>query len=406
MIDVSHPAAGDVPALQPLAYHQDVVRFLREHEPDVWRWAGSATAQEAHAEAVRADLLRQTYRLDDAAHPELHRAARSAAARLGLEVPVALYQATDGPMNAALYFLPGEAHIVFSGPLLERLQGAELEAVLGHELSHYRLWSADDGLYHAADRILGTTAADPRASAAQVQTARLYRLFTEAYADRGAVVACGALEPAVAALVKTQTGLASVSAASYLKQADEIVGKPGWTAAGSSHPEVFVRARALRLWREGDVQAEAWLSAALCGPLRLDGADLIAQQALGQLTRRVLQRMLAPAWMRSEATLAHARRFFADFEPAPAPDDTLAADIAAADACHDYVAALLLDLATVDRDMEDLPLAAALELGRAWGITTALDARVLRDLKLTKRQFNKLNQDAAKLVQKAEAAHA
>lgn len=406
MTDALHPAAADLPALQALAYHQDVVHYLREQEPDVWRWAGSATAQDEHAEAVRADLLRQTYRLDEDAHPELHRAARSAAGRLGLDVPVQLYQATDGPMNAALYFLPGEAHIVFSGPLLERLQGAELEAVLGHELAHYRLWSTHGGVFHAADRILGATAADPRASAAQVQTARLYRLFTEAYADRGAVVACAALEPAVTALVKVQTGLANVSAASYLKQADEIVGKPGWTVAGSSHPEVFVRARALRLWREGDAQAEAWLSSALCGPLRLDGADLIAQQALGRLTRRVLQRALSPAWMRSEATLAHACRFFPDFEPTRAADDTLAADIAAATACHDYIAALLLDLATVDRDMEDLPLAAALELGRAWGLSTALDARVLRDLKLTKRQFNKLSQDAAKRVQQAEAAHA
>lgn len=412
MIDALHPAAAEVPTLQPLAYHQDVVRFLRQHEPDVWRWAGSATAQDEHAEAVRSDLLRQTYRLDEGAHPELHRAAHAAAGRLGLDVPIALYQATDGPMNAALFFLPGEAHIVFSGPMLERLQGAELEAVLGHELSHYLLWSAEGGIYHAADRILGATAADPRASAAHVQTARLYGLFTEAYADRGAVVACGALEPAVTALVKVQTGLANVSAGSYLKQADEIVGKAGKAdkadhgAAGGSHPEVFVRARALRLWREGDAQAEAWLSDTLRGPLRLGDADLIGQQALARLTQRVLQRMLRPAWMRSEATLAHARRFFPDFEITAAADDTLAADIGAAPACHDYVAALLLDLATADRDMEELPLAAALELGRAWGISAALEARVPRDLKLTKRQFNKLAQDAARLVQQAQAPHA
>lgn len=88
MIDASHPASADVPALQPLTYHHDVVRLLREHEPDVWRWACSASAQDEHAEAVRADLLRQTYRLDESAHPDLHRAARNAAARLGLDVPV------------------------------------------------------------------------------------------------------------------------------------------------------------------------------------------------------------------------------------------------------------------------------------------------------------------------------
>ena len=320
-------------------------------------------------------------------------------------MPVFLYQATDGPMNASLYYLPGQAHVVFSGPMLERLQGAELEAVLGHELSHYLLWSSQGGRYHAADRILDATAADPRADAAHLQTARLYRLFTEAYADRGAVVASGALEPAVTALVKTQTGLQAVSAASYLKQADEIASRAAMNA-GSSHPEVFVRARALRLWSEGDAQADAWLCATLRGPLRLDGADLTGRQALSRLTRRVLQQILRPAWMQGEATLAHARRFFPDFKIDAGPDDALAADVAAATGCHDYVAALLLDMAVADRALEDVPLAAALELGRTWGLAPVLERRVSQDLGMSKRQLNKLNQEAAGMLQKAQAPRA
>jgi hypothetical protein len=239
-----------------------------------------------------------------------------------------------------------------------------------------------------------------------VHTARLYRLFTEAYADRGALVGCGALAPAITALVKTRTGLSQVNADSYLRQADEIVSKPGFSAAGDSHPEVFVRARAMRLWRDGDAQADAWLAGTLRGPLDLGEADLMAQQALGQLTRRVLQQMLRPTWMRSEVTLAHARCFFPDFQPSATADDGLTADLAAAPACHDYVATLLLDLATVDRDLDDGPLAAALVLGRTWNLTEALDARVLRDLKLTKRQLQKLHQNAARRVQQAEAPHA
>ncbi|HSV83711.1 MAG TPA: M48 family metalloprotease [Ramlibacter sp.] len=399
------PEPAPLPPLQPLAYHQDVVCYLREHEPEVWRWAQSAQAQREHADAVRGELLKHTYRLDAAAHPELHHAARTAAGRLHLDVPLTLYQATDGPMNAALFFVPGEAHVVFSGPLLERLQGAELEAVLGHELSHYLLWTEEDGAYHAADRVLVATAEDPRANAAHLQTARLYRLFTEAYADRGSVVACAALEPAVTALVKTQTGLPKVSAASYLQQADEIVSRPGWSTEASSHPEVFVRARALRLWSQEDAQAEEWLASALRGALTLDAADLLGQQELVRLTRRVLQQVLRPAWMRTEATLAHARRFFPDFAASEAPDDTLGAQIAAADGCHEYVAALLLDLATADLDMDEVPLAAALELAKAWGVAATLAARVQRDLKMPKRQFNKLKQEAAALVQRTAAKH-
>lgn len=405
MTDALPAAPPPLPPLAPLPYHDEVVRYLQDEEPDVWRWSQSATAQDEHAEAVRADLLRQTYRLDETAHPELHRAARAAAGRLGLDVPIFLYQATDGPMNASLFYLPGQAHVVFSGPMLERLQGAELEAVLGHELSHYLLWSSQGGRYHAADRILDATAADPRADAAHLQTARLYRLFTEAYADRGAAVASGALEPAVTALVKTQTGLQAVSAASYLKQADEIASRAAMNA-GSSHPEVFVRARALRLWSEGDAQADAWLSATLRGPLRLDGADLTGRQALSRLTRRVLQQMLRPAWMQGEATLAHARRFFPDFKIDAGPDDALAADVAAATGCHDYVAALLLDMAVADRALEDVPLAAALELGRAWGLAPVLERRVSQDLGMSKRQLNKLNQEAAGMLQKAQVPRA
>ncbi len=399
----SQPAA--LPALEPLPYHREVVRYLREQEADVWRWARSAQAQSEHAEAVRAELLKQTYRLDEAAHPDLHRAARTAAGRLGLQVPLTLYQANEGPMNAALFFVPGEAHVVFSGPVLERLQGAELEAVLGHELSHYLLWAGDEGIYHAADRILGATAEDPRANAAHLQTARLYRLFTEAYADRGSVVACGALEPAVTALVKTQTGLATVSAASYLQQAEEIVSRAGWTAEGTSHPEVFVRARALRLWSQGDAEGEAWLARALRGPLSLHAADLVGQQELVALTRRVLQQALLPKWMRTEAVLAHARRFFPDFQAADTVDDALPAAIADAPPCHDYVAALLLDLAVADRDMEDVPLAASIELARAWGLSAGFEARVQRDLRMPKRQFNKLKQEAAALVERTGAKH-
>src|SRR5512145_1179199 len=96
-----------LPPLHPLPYHQDVVRYLRDQEPDVWRWACSAQAQDEHADTVRAELLKQTYRLDEDTFPDLHRAARTAADRLGVQVPLTLYQSTDGPMNASLFFVPG-----------------------------------------------------------------------------------------------------------------------------------------------------------------------------------------------------------------------------------------------------------------------------------------------------------
>lgn len=403
------PRSTFLPPLRALPYHDAIVRCLRTEEPDVWRWATSAQARDEHAQTVRSQLLKQTYRLDMQAHPELHRHCAAAAQRLGLTVPVTLYQAGPGPMNAGLFYMPGEAHVVFTGPLAEQLKGAELEAVLGHEFAHHLLWEMDDGAFYAADRILNTAAADGRASPAWVETARLFSLYTEAFADRGGAVACGALEPAVAALVKTQTGLSDVSAASYLRQADEICapapqGAPV-SSQGQSHPEVFVRARALRLWSEGDAQADSWLASTLEGPLALHTLDLPRQQELAALTRRVIAQLLRWRCLRTDSLLAHARRYFPDFRPDDVEDPSLPARVQPMPGIHEYVAAVLMDFAAADRDLNDVPLAAALELARALGLAEVFERSVLRDLQVPKRQFAKLAKDAAAMLPRAERAH-
>jgi hypothetical protein len=167
-------------------------------------------------------LLKANYRLDADGHPELAERCAAVAQRLGVTAPVTLYQATGGlGLNAMLCHLPGEAHIVFTGPILATLRGAELDAVLAHELAHYRLWEMDGGGFLVADRLMMAAANDPRAAASHAQTARRFRLYTEVFADRGSLAGCGQLEAAVAALVKTETGLPEVSATSYLRQADE-----------------------------------------------------------------------------------------------------------------------------------------------------------------------------------------
>ena len=60
----------------------------------------------------------------------------------------------------------------------------------------------------------------------------------------------------MAALIETGTGLSEVSAESYLRQADEISTKSRIPADDLSHPEPYIRARALRLWAEQGEAAE------------------------------------------------------------------------------------------------------------------------------------------------------
>lgn len=393
--------------LAPLPYQQALAAHLEAHEPEVWRWAASAEAREAHAAAVRTELLRSSYRLDAAAHPDLHAHATLAAQRLGVTARLTLYQATGSAaaMNAAIYAMPGEAHIVLSGPLLERLQGPELQAVLGHELAHYLLWERDGGRHHVADRLLHAAAADPRADASHLQAARRHALYTEAFADRGACVACGALEPAVSMLIKIETGLAQVNVASYLAQAEEICADPSAPAPqtrGVSHPEVFVRARALRLWTERQPDADEWLAAALEGPLALDTLDMLGQQRVSALTRGAIAQLLQRPFLQSEPLLAHARRFFPDFTP---PASTMPPPEPVPAGLHDYLASVLVDFVAADPGLDDITLAAALELADALGCAEPLEQRVLKDLRFPRRSFTRVKRDAAALLDKAAAQH-
>jgi hypothetical protein len=417
-MDETPPVAPGTPApplaaLHAMPYHDEVVALLRRQEPQAWAWASSAAARVDRANEVRAFLLQHTYRLDAEAHPQLHASCAAAAARLGVTAPVTIYQGSEPHSNAALLYLPGEAHIVFNGSLLERLAGTELEAVCGHELAHHLLYERDDGAWFTASRLLGMAQDDPRSDASLRETARLFALHTEAFADRGGAVACGALEPAVAALVKVQTGLADVSAASYLRQADEICAALAARSDAASHPEVFVRARALRLWCEahaaGDAgataDAEAWLRAALEGPLAIDALDLLGQHRLTALTRRVIGQFLRPHALRSPALLAWARRFFPDAQPADAADPTLGDALAAG--VHDYVAALLLDFAVVDRSLDDVPFAQAIRIAGELGLAEPFERLATPALKLSRRQFAKARGEAdALLAQVTEARHA
>jgi hypothetical protein len=354
---------------------------------------------------VRGDLLKETYRLDADAHPELHEHCRVVTDRLGLRVPVTLYQAGNATMNAGLFYLPGEAHVVLYGAVLERLKGDELQALLGHELAHHLLWSMEDGIYHAADRVLNTNVSDPVAARAHVMSAHYYRLYTECFADRGSAIACASLEPAITTLVKVQTGVASVSAASYLRQVDEVLGSGKVAPAEHSHPEIFVRARALKLWTEGDAETDHWLTKTLQGPLDVGSLDVLGQIRLTELTRRVLGEVLRPKCMRSESLLAQARKYFPDFKTAEGADATLAADIDAAPGAHEYFAAVLLDFAIADRELEEIPLAAATLVARRLGLDETFEKFSGKHVTLAKRKLTTLRRDAEGLVARAEAQH-
>jgi hypothetical protein len=379
-------------SLPVLPYHAALVNYLKAEEPETWAWFGSAQAQAEYAESLRVELLKQAYRLDAVAYPDLFAALADARARLGVTAPVTLYQSqSNRQLNATLLYLPDEAHIVFEGGLLQLLNPGELRSVLGHELAHHVLWNTTPA--QLADRVVHAMAADSRAEPSHVETARLMRLYTEIYADRGALRVAGDPAVVISGLVKLATGLPQVDVPSYVRQAEEIFAKSKVKTDEVSHPDLFIRARALTLWAENAPEADREIVRMIEGERVLDRLDLLGQQRMTGLTLRWLQHFLRPAWIRTEAVRAQARLFFPDFDFAPeaAKDVALLDELRGASlSVRDYFCYLLLDFCAVDAELELEPLRAAFALTGELGWDERLESLAVKELKLKKREAQQL----------------
>ncbi len=393
-------------SLEPLPYHVELRDYLKSRERELWNWFASARAQADYTENLRMELLKSTYRLDAESHPELYQGVEEAKARLQLDIPVTIYQAQNSPQpNAALYFIPGEGHVVFSGPVLSLLNAAEIKSVLGHELAHYHLWQWENGDLHITDRLIQAVASDPRAAGSHEQTARRFQLYTEIFADRGSLCVTGDVIPVVAGLVKIQTGLAQVSAPGYLKQAEEIFAKDEVATKELSHPEAFIRARALSLWQNQRHEAHWQIARMIEGTEALDELDLIGQARQVKNTRRMLECFLQPKWFQTPAILGHAKLFFDDFQPATTKHASILDAAKFSDAkLREYLCYVLLDFVTADPELDDMPLAAALDFCRQLEIDAQFEKLAAKELKLKVRDVRKLKEQAAEMLAKAEVA--
>jgi hypothetical protein len=326
--------------------------------------------------------------------------------RLRLGAPVTLYQSQNAAgMNAILCYVPGEAHLVLEGPVRATLSVAELRAIVAHELTHYLLWERREGELLVADQMLSAMASHPRAEPSHLESARLFRLYLEVHCDRAALAICADPLVAISSLIKVQTGLVDAQAESYLRQSDEIFGQAEIKTEGLTHPETFIRARALKLWADRGADANAEIARMIEGALELGRLSLVGQHRLASLTRRLLVRYLEPTWLRTEPILAHARLFFPDLDPgapeAPVGPEarSLKVELAAAtESVRKYVGYVLLDLATVDGSLERAPLAAALRLSEDLEIADDFLTLAGEELELAKRALTRLKKDSAKIV--------
>jgi len=391
--------------LKPLPYHEAMCAYLKEQEPEIWHWYASNKVRDEQAETVRFELLKSTYRVDRETQPETYVRAEDIARKLGLDVPITIYQAQNPQgLNASLAYVPGEAHVVLHGPVSSKLTEAEFRALLAHELSHFFLWRSWDGQYMVTEQILAALTHDPLADTPHFASARLFALYNEVFCDQGSLLVAGDPLVVISMLLKVETQLDEVSPESYLRQAEEVFGRAGAKTEGLSHPEAFIRARAIKLWADREPETERKIQEMLEGRPMLGSLDLLVQRKVAGLTRRLLDVLLSRRWMQTEPVLAHARLFFEDYVP---PEDlledlTLAEDLRTDDRpMQDYYGYVLLDFVTADRDLEELPLAAALVLAEKLGLKDRFAEIAKRELRLRKKQLETIDQDKEKLLANA-----
>ena len=414
------PGRHVTPELRPLAYHADIVTRLEALEPRGWavfaRAATQASTPPASTEGedlgsgedLEQQLLRHAYRMEAEAHPRVHEAARRAGAALEVSVPISIYQLEGADQaNAALAYRPSEAVIAFSGNILALLSDDELVACFGHELAHHRLWSEDASRLLVADRFLGALSIDAATPPYYLETGRRYDLATELYADRGSFLACGSLEVTVSSLVKLATGLGDIDPAAYLRQARDAHPERG--AGGATHPETVLRAWALEHWANGD--GDEAVRTLLAPGLDIERLDLVDRERLEALTRQLVMDALAPTWMQTDAVTGHARHFLVDVlatapgrsrlgwtrqqssDGATLPVETRVPEEASTETRR-FLAYVLLDLATVDPDLDDEPLVECLAVAREAGIEPAFEALVKKEIGASAKSWESLRRRA------------
>ncbi len=384
------------------------MEHLKEAERELWAWFSSTAFLQQHGEDVRLELLKSCYRFEPSEHQALYDMVAEVSASLGITAPVTVYQSQGAQtLNAYLAYVPGEAHVVLEGPLQGILSTEELRATLAHELTHYLLWERQGGDLLVADQMLAAMANHPRAASSHIETARLFRLYSEVHADRGTLAVRADPLPAISALIKVQTGLPEVSAESYLRQSDEIFSKEEVKAEELTHPEAFIRARALSLWAAQGQAADTEIAKMIEGPLDASRLTLLGQKALSETTRRVLACFLKPKWLQTQARLAHARLFFPDLDPGKEGHDLerLREDLGhVRESVHEYLSYVLLDLCTVDRQGDDAALAAGLKMADSLGFAETFLKIAGDELDLSKRARARLKKDAGELVPEAVPA--
>ncbi len=402
-LNISDGVATDM-KLEPLAYHKRVADALMSKETDLWNWFESDKFSEQYRREVKLRLSKSAIQLgrdSNANNARRYELAETARDKLGLTADIVLYQSQDsgGLPNAGLYYIPDQITVEFCGRILELLDEDELLDLLGHEIAHYKLYQEDGGRHHTAVRLVHWICQRDDCPLPWIETARRLSLYTEIYCDTAGFIVTGNRDTSIRGLAKTVADFKDADARTYLAQAEAILEQEKAGSQGFSHPELYIRAKAIANREALDEPAfEASLVPLIEGPLDIDALDILGQETLQDLTRSLIDRFTRPEVNRSDALMAHARQLFPKYRwPAKSALSTFALPELTPQT-REYLAYVLLDLTQCDQARAEDALATALVVARQSGLDAAFRKIARKELKKTTDEMAKFERHGVTML--------
>lgn len=210
------------------------------------------------AASQRQALMSKGIVLTERLSPRIYRLFRAACTALQLESKVEVICIRSPEINAFAVVEPrpdtAYSFIGITSAALELLEDLELQALLGHELSHFLFDNHRLNTLIRHNKDEGTVTVLPPLGESLFLR---WRKKTEISADRAGLLSCGALEPAARCLIKASFGLSernlNLDIPSLLEQIDKMRGSAEMIkAAFESHPLLPVRLTALELFSRSE----------------------------------------------------------------------------------------------------------------------------------------------------------
>lgn len=199
----------------------------------------SARPSSSELQSILDNYYRYGVEVNERLTPPLEIAAVNVCERLKIDRHcVSIFVTNSHEAQASCYFVdPSNCIVSLSSSLVNHLELDELEFVLGHEIGHFLLQHGPSG------------------SSEKTLEFFLFQRAKEISVDRIGMFACGNVETALRALIKTASGLRSglitVDSEYYLNQISKISVETTGEHPLSTHPSILIRVAALNEFSRG-----------------------------------------------------------------------------------------------------------------------------------------------------------